>query len=353
VGVCICRDLRVVFQEGSKEEYEGMQTSVGTEAIEIGLPGVINFQRGGDPMECIIQCVARDFSDATVFTSDLRVSLREEIALAMFLPLERSPIKCTGRIIAHSRSEQQIKGREGYLAQILIDHMGRIDRRRLELTIIQRETFLGSPDQDMYSGGSTGHLAEVHEQLGDTVQKNKALVAEVELLRKNLAELEETIKRQKRSIEEAGKLDTYNILVVDDEVANINALERTLNALKRTFGHEYHIFSATSGEDALAIMEQNDIGFIIADQRMPGMTGVEFLERTLQEYPDTIRIILTAYTDEKLLMDAINRVHVHGYISKPWEPEEILAILREGLRRQEAFHSRMFGRTDRPGLTLD
>jgi signal transduction histidine kinase len=117
-------------------------------------------------------------------------------------------------------------------------------------------------------------------------------------------------------------LALYNILVVDDEVSSLNALER---ALRR----EYTVFSATSGEDALAIMEERHIDLIIADYRMPGMTGVELVEKALEKYPNTIRVILTAYTNENLLMDAINMIRVHGYLAKPWEPEEIKALIRK------------------------
>jgi len=115
-------------------------------------------------------------------------------------------------------------------------------------------------------------------------------------------------------------VDLCNILVVDDEVSNLNALQR---ALRR----EYNVLSATNGEDALTIMEQNDIALIIADHRMPGMTGVELLEKSLRKYPNIIRVILTAYTNEKLLMDAINTVHAHGFLAKPWEPEEITSVV--------------------------
>lgn len=117
-------------------------------------------------------------------------------------------------------------------------------------------------------------------------------------------------------------MDIYNILIVDDDVSNVNALKR---ALRR----EYNVLSATNGEDALAVMGQNEVDLIIADHRMPGMTGIELLERTLQKYPSVVRVILTSYTDEKLLMDAINRVHAHGFLPKPWEPEEIHSIVEK------------------------
>ena len=118
-------------------------------------------------------------------------------------------------------------------------------------------------------------------------------------------------------------MDTYNILLVDDEVNSLSALRRTLR-------REYNIFTATSGEDALAIMEQNDIAVTIADHLMPGMTGIEFLEKAWQKYPETVRILLTGYESQEVLMDAINTGHIYRYITKPWEPEELISIVREG-----------------------
>jgi CheY-like chemotaxis protein len=114
----------------------------------------------------------------------------------------------------------------------------------------------------------------------------------------------------------------HNLLVVDDE-------ERSLEALRRTFRDEYNVFSATNGEDALDMLEHEDIAVIITDHRMPGMTGVEFLEKARQKSPDTIRIIITAYTGEELLMDAVNRVHAHGFVPKPWIPERVKDIVRK------------------------
>ena len=127
-------------------------------------------------------------------------------------------------------------------------------------------------------------------------------------------------------------MELHNILVVDDDMSNLNALKR---ALRR----EYNVFLATNGQDALSIMEQNDIDLIIADHRMPGMTGMELLEKILQKHPDIIRIVLTAYADERLFMDAINIVHAHGLISKPWEPEEIKAIAKKWIdQRYNVFY---------------
>jgi adenylate cyclase len=120
-------------------------------------------------------------------------------------------------------------------------------------------------------------------------------------------------------------MDPYNILIVDDELGNLNALERT-------FRREYNVFSATSGEDALSIISQNDIALIVSDHCMPGMTGVELLEEARQKYPNIVRIILTAYTDDKAVADAVNKGHVFSLMSKPWNPNEMRAIVKEGIK---------------------
>ena len=127
-------------------------------------------------------------------------------------------------------------------------------------------------------------------------------------------------------------MSLHSILVVDDERV-------ILNTLKRTFRREYNVFSALNGEDALCIMERNDIALIIADHLMPDMTGTELLKKTSQRYPNTIRIILSAYPDEKPFMDAVNTGHVHRYITKPWELEEVESAVREEIQTYETTHA--------------
>ena len=129
-------------------------------------------------------------------------------------------------------------------------------------------------------------------------------------------------------------MDQYNVLLVDDELHALRALVRTLR-------QEYNVFATTSGEDALVTMEQHEIALIITDQRMPGMTGIELLTKVRQKYPNTTRIILTAYsvTDKNLLIDAINKGQVYRYLTKPWEPEEIRDVVREGIELHEASRS--------------
>jgi sigma-B regulation protein RsbU (phosphoserine phosphatase) len=124
-------------------------------------------------------------------------------------------------------------------------------------------------------------------------------------------------------------METSKILVVDDEIANLQKLRRTLV-------NRYKVVSAQSGAEALEhIAHEPDIAVIIADQRMPDMTGVELLRQTLEPLPHAIRIILTGFTDVDVLMDAINSCKVYRYIVKPWDPPDLLMTVERGL---EAHH---------------
>jgi response regulator RpfG family c-di-GMP phosphodiesterase len=107
-----------------------------------------------------------------------------------------------------------------------------------------------------------------------------------------------------------------NILYVDDEMNN-------LVSFKATFRIKYNVFTAISGEDAIKLLDENDIQIIITDQRMPGMTGVEFLESILDKHPEPMRILLTGYADLNAVIDAVNKGKIFHYLSKPWNEEEL------------------------------
>jgi two-component system response regulator HupR/HoxA len=115
------------------------------------------------------------------------------------------------------------------------------------------------------------------------------------------------------------------ILVVDDEPASVELLRITL-------GLEYKVYTATDGASALALLGKHpEIALAIVDQRMPEMTGTEFIQRTIERYPDLVRIILTGFTDVQSLIDAINAGRVYRYLTKPWNRDELLATVRQGL----------------------
>jgi len=111
--------------------------------------------------------------------------------------------------------------------------------------------------------------------------------------------------------------DQLKLMVVDDEADN-------LDLLYRTFRRDFDVFKADSGFKALQILEeQGEMAVIISDQRMPRMNGTEFLSRTVERFPDTIRILLTGYTDVEDLVGAINSGQVFKYITKPWSPRDL------------------------------
>ena len=123
------------------------------------------------------------------------------------------------------------------------------------------------------------------------------------------------------------------LLLVDDE-------ENVRMSLKRVLRREgYSILEASSAEEGLELMAQNQVMVVLSDQRMPGMTGVEFLRRIKTMYPDTVRMILSGYTEVSTLTNAINQGEIYQFISKPWENEALIAQLREAFVRYDSLKS--------------
>ncbi len=125
-----------------------------------------------------------------------------------------------------------------------------------------------------------------------------------------------------------GDLSRYGILVVDDEEAILESIELTL-------GGEYRVFTATNGEAGLEILDREEVALVISDQVMPGMTGVEFLEKVIERKPRAIRMMLTGYADMSSLVRAINEGRIYRYIAKPWEPDELRIDVRRALESYE------------------
>lgn len=111
------------------------------------------------------------------------------------------------------------------------------------------------------------------------------------------------------------------VLYVDDEV-------NTVNLFKANFSREYDVLTATSGAEALALLGSNSVQVVVSDHRMPGMSGVEFLEETLHSYKEPIRILISANTNADTIIDAINKAQIYSYISKPWDAHQIRTIIQ-------------------------
>lgn len=114
------------------------------------------------------------------------------------------------------------------------------------------------------------------------------------------------------------------LLAIDDDVS---VLEAIVQDLRRQYGAEYRVMRAASGQAALDTLaqlklRQEPVALLVSDQRMPGMTGVECLERSREVYPEARRVLLTAYADTEAAIHAINAARIHYYLNKPWDPPE-------------------------------
>ena len=124
------------------------------------------------------------------------------------------------------------------------------------------------------------------------------------------------------------------MLVVDDEPDN-------LDLLYRTFRKEFNVLRAESGATALEMLAtEGEVAVIISDQRMPEMKGTEFLSKTVPQFPDTMRIILTGFTDVEDLVEAINSGQVYKYITKPWDPNELKTLVHRAAETYDLLKQR-------------
>jgi DNA-binding NtrC family response regulator len=124
-------------------------------------------------------------------------------------------------------------------------------------------------------------------------------------------------------------MTSYKILIVDDEPVNLRTLERLFRA-------DYDVLTASSGAEAIELVQQyDDVALLITDQRMPEMTGIELLKKTVLLRPRMVRMILTGYTDVDALVEAINCGQVYRYVTKPWSNAELLLTVRRALEHYE------------------
>ena len=120
----------------------------------------------------------------------------------------------------------------------------------------------------------------------------------------------------------------HPILLVDDEPEILFSLQGLLR-------REFELYTAESGAQALEILQQHPIHVIMSDQRMPEMTGVQLMHRVKDAHPEAIRIVFTGYADIRAVVDAINNVGLYRYITKPWDPDELIEVLHQAAARYE------------------
>lgn len=125
----------------------------------------------------------------------------------------------------------------------------------------------------------------------------------------------------------------HTLLVLDDE-------PDVVKSIKDLFRLDYRVLGTTSPTEGLELLDKNDVHVVMTDQRMPEMSGVEFLRRTRARHPETVRLLMTGYTDIRTVIDAINQGHVYRYITKPWDPDELQTIIKDAIERYGLFAER-------------
>ncbi len=127
----------------------------------------------------------------------------------------------------------------------------------------------------------------------------------------------------------------HTILAIDDEQNNLSLIQRTLRS-------NYNLLLASSGQEALDIIEERgeEISLIVSDQKMPLMEGTEFFKRISDKYPDIVKILLTGHSNIDILVEAINECHLFQYILKPFEPEQLCMVVENGIKKFELTTSR-------------
>jgi adenylate cyclase len=128
-------------------------------------------------------------------------------------------------------------------------------------------------------------------------------------------------------------MDEATVLVVDDE-------PRVLDSLEALLAMEYRVVRAERADRALEILGREEVALVLSDQRMPGMTGTELLARSLEVSPETVRVLLTAFTDADALMASINAANIYHFILKPWDPTELAHTVRRGVERHRLARER-------------
>jgi len=141
---------------------------------------------------------------------------------------------------------------------------------------------------------------------------------------------------------------TYKILFVDDEKDILSSMRRLL------MEDRYEILTAESGIEALELLKKGPVDLIVSDQKMPKMSGVEFLQRSKEYSPDSIRIVLTGYADVNAAIDSINKGNVYRYITKPWNNDELRSTIRNALelRRLRQENENLLQLTQKQNLEL-
>ena len=131
----------------------------------------------------------------------------------------------------------------------------------------------------------------------------------------------------KKNLVEPKIIKTHTVLLVDDEPANLSVMQTLLE-------QSCHVLTAENGEQAMEVLRNHgdkELSMIMSDQRMPGMTGAQLLEQTLASHPDTLRLIVSGYSDLGAVLEAINKAKIYHFITKPFDSTDFLLTVKQAL----------------------
>jgi response regulator RpfG family c-di-GMP phosphodiesterase len=120
----------------------------------------------------------------------------------------------------------------------------------------------------------------------------------------------------------------HTLLVVDDEMDVCDSVHDLLR-------HEFNVLKARSAEEGCKLMHEHEVHIVMTDQRMPKVTGVELLSRVRRGHPDAVRMLYTGFADLESIIAAINQGHIFQFLKKPWQPEELIAAVREAAKEYD------------------
>jgi response regulator RpfG family c-di-GMP phosphodiesterase len=120
----------------------------------------------------------------------------------------------------------------------------------------------------------------------------------------------------------------HTILVVDDEPDVVKSVQDLLR-------FDYKVLGTTRASEGFRLMESEEVHVVMSDQRMPEMTGVQFLNRVRGDHPEAIRLLFTGYADLRAVIDAINQGNIYRYITKPWDPDELQTVIRDAVQHYD------------------
>ncbi|MES3022661.1 MAG: EAL domain-containing protein [Pseudomonadota bacterium] len=336
-------------------EETGLIVKVGTWVIATACRQIGRWLKSAiGPLQISVNVSGRQFIEGDLDADVLQALAANDIpANLLELELTESSLMAnTGRTIATLQNLKQ------HGIEISIDDFGTgysslaylrrfpIDKLKIDIAFIRDVTT--NPDD---AAITLAIISMAHSLKLEVVAEGVETAAQLSYLRRHhcdqiqgyffspplpLDKLEQLLREEKRlpAHDDGGGAPRQTLLLVDDEASVLSSLQRLLRQ------DRYHILSAGSAAEGFELLALNPVQVILCDQRMPGMSGTVFLTRVKEMYPDTLRIVLSGYTDLESIMDAINCGAIYRFYTKPWDNNHLRGQVRDAFRHHRLLHDK-------------